>query len=84
MRISQNFNEVKGCGFWLSVNERTVLCSQDHSGVSLVSAILNPDCPLVGSCFNTKPMSFSIRAKVSILHREVRCPWEVPLREALL
>ena len=82
MRISQNFNEVNGCGFCLSVYERTILCSQDHSGASLVSAIQNPKGPLMRSCFNTKPMYFSIRTKVSVLHREVGRSWEGLLREA--
>ena len=60
------------------------MCNQDHSGASLVSAVRNPEGPLVGGCFNTKPMYFSIRAKVSVLHREVGRSWEGPLREAPL
>ena len=84
MRISQNFNEVNGYGFCLSVYEKTVLCSQDHSGASLVSAIRNPESPLVRGCFNTKPMYFSIHAKVSVFHREVGRSWESPLRKAPL
>ena len=84
MRINQNFIEVNGCGFCLSVYERTVLCCQDRSGASLVSASRNPKGPLVGGCFNTKPMYFSIRAKVSVLHREVGRSWEGLLREAPL
>ena len=49
-----------------------------------MSAIRNPEGPLVGGCFNTKPMYFSNCAKVSVLHRAVGRPWEGPLREAPL
>ena len=49
-----------------------------------MSAIRNPEGPLVGGCFNTELMYFLIRAKVSVLHREVGRSWEGPLREASL
>ena len=71
VRISQGFSGINVCGFCLSVYESTVLCSQDHSGASLVSAIRNPEGPSVGGCFNIKPMYFSIHAKVRVLYREV-------------
>ena len=32
-----------GCGLCLFIYERAVLCTQDQSGASLVSAIQNPD-----------------------------------------
>ena len=69
---------------FLTVWERTVLCGQDHSGASLVPAIRNPEGPLVGGCFNTKPMYFSICVILSVLYREVGRLWEGPLREAPL
>ena len=58
-----------------------------HSGTIksiLVSAIQNPEGPLVGGCFNTKPMYFSIHAKVSVRCREVGRLWEGPLRKVPL
>ena len=50
------------------------MCSQDHSG--LVSAVQNSEGPLVGGCFKTKLMFLLIRAKVSVLYREVGHLWE--------
>ena len=55
------------------------MCSQDHSRASLVSTIRNPEGSLVGGCFNSKPVYFSIHAKVSVLYREVGHSWECPL-----
>ena len=55
-----------------SVYQKIVLFSEDHLRASVVSTIENPESLLVGGCFDTKPMYFSICAKVSVLYREVR------------
>ena len=63
---------------------RDSLYRKDDSGASLVSAIQNPEGPLMKGCFNTKPIYFSIRVKVMVLYGEVGRSWEGPLRGAPL
>ena len=60
------------------IYERTILCSQDHSGASLVSAIRNPDGPLVEGSFNTNLCIFqSMLRSVSFIERLDACGRDV-------